>query len=81
MTKEKASKMLKDDISMVFIDGSHTFESARNDYKCWKDKIKNGGILAIHDVYDSEKEYMLGLEVLLPGSVEPQQYARGCKLE
>ena len=43
-------------VSMVFIDGSHTFESARNDYKCWKDKIKNGGILAIHDVYDSEKE-------------------------
>tara|TARA_B100000401_G_scaffold182045_1_gene122401 strand:+ start:3130 stop:3735 length:606 start_codon:yes stop_codon:yes gene_type:complete len=56
MDSETASKILKDDISMIFIDGSHTFESARNDYKCWKDKIKNGGILAIHDVYDSEKE-------------------------
>ena len=50
------SKMVEDNIDMVFIDGSHTFESARSDYKCWKDKIKNGGILAIHDIYDSELE-------------------------
>ena len=54
MDSESASKMIEDNINMVFIDGSHTFESARNDYKCWKDKIKNGGILAIHDIYDSE---------------------------
>ena len=46
MDSESASKMVEDNIDMVFIDGSHTFESARSDYKCWKDKIKNGGILA-----------------------------------
>tara|TARA_B100001769_G_scaffold204481_1_gene164059 strand:+ start:822 stop:1427 length:606 start_codon:yes stop_codon:yes gene_type:complete len=56
MDSETASKILKDDINMVFIDGSHTFKSARNDYECWKNKIKHGGILAIHDVYDSETE-------------------------
>ena len=56
MDSESASKMVEDNIDMVFIDGSHTFESARSDYKCWKDKIKNGGILAIHDIYDSELE-------------------------
>ena len=41
---------------MVFIDGSHTFESARADYATWKNKIRVGGILAIHDIYDSELE-------------------------
>ena len=56
MDSKSASRIVEDNINMVFIDGSHTFESARNDYECWKDKIKNGGILAIHDVYDSELE-------------------------
>ena len=41
---------------MVFIDGSHTFESARNDFNSWHKKIKSGGILAIHDIYDSIEE-------------------------
>tara|TARA_B100000287_G_scaffold158349_1_gene149402 strand:- start:14856 stop:15461 length:606 start_codon:yes stop_codon:yes gene_type:complete len=56
MDSESASKIVEDGINMIFIDGSHTFKAARNDYKCWKDKIKIGGILAIHDVYDSESE-------------------------
>tara|TARA_B100001996_G_scaffold102329_1_gene76818 strand:+ start:905 stop:1510 length:606 start_codon:yes stop_codon:yes gene_type:complete len=56
MDSESASKVVEEDIDMVFIDGSHTFESARNDYRCWKEKIKKGGILAIHDIYDSELE-------------------------
>ena len=41
---------------MVFIDGSHSFESARNDFNSWHKKIKSGGILAIHDIYDSIEE-------------------------
>jgi len=47
---------IQDNLDLVFIDGSHTFESARNDYASWKDKIRAGGILAIHDIYDSELE-------------------------
>ena len=52
----EASKKIEDDLDLVFIDGSHTFESARNDYFSWRDKIGTGGILAIHDIYDSELE-------------------------
>ena len=52
----EASKRIEDDLDLVFIDGSHTFESARNDYFSWRDKIRIGGILAIHDIYDSELE-------------------------
>ena len=51
-----ASKKLEDDIDLIFIDGSHTFKSARSDYSSWKNKIRKGGILAIHDIYDSELE-------------------------
>ncbi len=50
------SKIIKEDISMIFIDGSHTFKSARNDFYSWHKKIKFGGILAIHDIYDSIEE-------------------------
>ena len=55
-SSELASKQIENNIDLVFIDGSHTFESARKDYVSWKNKIRIGGILAIHDVYDSEVE-------------------------
>ena len=53
---EEVANEIEDNIDLVFIDGSHTFESARSDYAAWKDKIRVGGILAIHDIYDSELE-------------------------
>ena len=51
-----ASKIIKDDLGLIFIDGSHTFESAENDFLAWHKKIKKGGILAIHDIYDTPEE-------------------------
>jgi len=54
-SKEVAGE-IDNNIDLVFIDGSHTFESARADYTSWKNKIRVGGILAIHDIYDSELE-------------------------
>ena len=45
------SRYWKIPLSMVFIDGGHTMESALNDFNNWKDKIIKGGILAIHDVF------------------------------
>ena len=56
MTSVDASVNVPDNLDLIFIDGSHTFESARNDYLHWKPKLRSGGILAIHDVYDSEEE-------------------------
>ena len=55
-SSKTASKILKDDISLLFIDGSHTFESAEDDFNFWNKKIKKGGIMAIHDIYDSIEE-------------------------
>mgnify|MGYP000621847789 FL=1 len=56
MTSVDASFKVPDNLDLIFIDGSHTFESARNDYLHWKPKLRPGGVLAIHDVYDSEEE-------------------------
>ena len=56
MSSEEASKIVDSEIELVFIDGSHTYESARLDFNSWKNKIKVGGILAIHDIYDTEIE-------------------------
>jgi|TARA_X000000950_G_scaffold43097_1_gene48155 predicted O-methyltransferase YrrM len=56
MDSISASKEISEALDFIFIDGSHTYESARNDYKYWKPKLRNGGILAIHDIYDSEDD-------------------------
>lgn len=50
-------------LSFVFIDGSHSFESAKRDYISWSPHIMPGGFLAIHDVF-----FLIHLKVeTLPG--------------
>ncbi len=39
-------------LGMVFIDGSHSLESATLDYESWESHIKNGGALVIHDIFE-----------------------------
>ena len=39
-------------LSLVFIDGGHSFESARMDYVCWSGHILPGGYLLIHDIFE-----------------------------
>lgn len=43
-------------LSMVFIDGGHSFEAALTDYQSWASWVKPGGILAIHDIFFTEAE-------------------------
>ncbi len=51
-----AGKMWETSLSMVFIDGGHSYEAALNDYKTWSRHIKSGGYLVIHDIFfDPEK--------------------------
>jgi len=40
-------------LSFLFLDGSHTDESAQRDYECWSPHIAAGGTLAIHDVFEN----------------------------
>lgn len=53
---EKASKIFYEEISLLFIDGGHSIETAINDYESWKNKICSGGLLVIHDVFPNPQD-------------------------
>jgi hypothetical protein len=38
-------------LSLLFIDGSHAYESALNDYEIWAKHIVPGGYLVFHDIF------------------------------
>ncbi|WP_413908604.1 class I SAM-dependent methyltransferase [Desulfobacula sp.] len=51
-----AGKMWKTPISMLFIDGGHSFEACHEDFLTWACHIKPNGFLVIHDIFkDPEK--------------------------
>jgi predicted O-methyltransferase YrrM len=39
-------------LGMVFIDGGHSLDAANADFEAWRPRIVQGGILAIHDLFD-----------------------------
>ncbi len=43
-------------LSMVFVDGGHSYESALGDYRSWSGHIIQGGVLAIHDIFPNPAE-------------------------
>lgn len=42
-------------VDMVFVDGDHSYEGAKGDIEIWRELIKPGGIMAIHDFEKIEK--------------------------
>ena len=53
---QNASNFFSENISLLFIDGGHSFETALSDYNVWKDKICSEGLLVIHDVFPNPKD-------------------------
>ena len=43
-------------LSLVFIDGGHTFEAAFADYSGWVSHIMPGGFLVIHDIFPNSAD-------------------------
>ena len=52
----RVSKNWETNLSMLFIDGGHSIESASNDYECWESKIIKGGALVIHDIFERPQD-------------------------
>jgi predicted O-methyltransferase YrrM len=53
---EIAARLWATPLSLVFIDGGHSYESACTDYNSWADHIMPNGYLLIHDIFkDPEK--------------------------
>lgn len=43
-------------LGMVFVDGGHSRKAAQADYDGWAPKVAQGGILAIHDLFETPEE-------------------------
>ena len=43
-------------LSLVYIDGGHTYEAAYTDYNAWTGHIMPGGYLLIHDIFDDPEK-------------------------
>jgi predicted O-methyltransferase YrrM len=51
-----AARLWETPLSLVFIDGGHSYETAYADYQCWAKHIMPNGYLLIHDIFlDPEK--------------------------
>ena len=62
-------------LAMVFIDGGHSREAARNDYRTWSPHIQSGGFLAIHDIFERPEDggqapYEIYCQALATGDYE-----------
>ena len=55
-TSATAAKGWNKNLGLVFIDGSHSLESATLDYESWQAFIIKGGALVIHDVFENPDE-------------------------
>ena len=50
-TSKVVGKMWQTKLSMVFIDGGHSFEAAHTDFLTWSPHILPHGLLVIHDIF------------------------------
>jgi len=50
-TKKKAQEALGENkLDFLFIDGDHTYKGAKKDYEMYSPLVKEGGVIALHDI-------------------------------
>ncbi len=55
-TSSVAARAWRTPLSVVFIDGGHSYEAAYTDYVSWAGHIVSGGYLLIHDLFENPQE-------------------------
>ncbi len=51
----KVQSILKGDkLGLLFIDGDHSYEGVKRDYEMYREFVAPGGLIAFHDIIDSE---------------------------
>ena len=50
---EVAARAWATPLSLLFIDGGHSYETVLTDYHCWARHILPGGYLLIHDIFEN----------------------------
>lgn len=53
---EVAARSWRTPLSLIFIDGGHTFAAVLTDYNCWISNLLPGGYLVIHDLFFDPSE-------------------------
>ncbi len=48
-------------IDFLFIDGDHTYEGVKKDFEMYGPLVKEGGVIAFHDIAEGSEEYVGGV--------------------
>lgn len=63
-TIEKLKKILNGrGIDFLFIDGDHSYDGVKSDFLNYKDFVKDGGIIAFHDIVENFKDASFGTQL------------------
>ncbi len=55
-------EILHDHVDFLFIDGDHTYDGVKQDYEMYSQYVKPGGMIAFHDINDTEYHRAVGAE-------------------
>ncbi|UCD80007.1 MAG: class I SAM-dependent methyltransferase [Desulfobacterales bacterium] len=62
-TLQEVKRILNDQkIDFLFIDGDHTYEGVKQDFEMYQPLVKNGGLIAFHDVVPHPEHYQCGVD-------------------
>ncbi len=51
------SQFADNSIGLLHVDGFHTYEAARHDFRTWLPKVKDGGIILLHDICPKHESF------------------------
>jgi predicted O-methyltransferase YrrM len=61
-TRDQVKGMLRGSLAdVLFIDGDHTTDGVRADYELYRDLVREGGVIAFHDIVDGKPELVGGV--------------------
>jgi hypothetical protein len=54
---EAATQFSDNSIDLLHIDGLHTYEAVKEDYETWSPKVRDGGVILLHDIHARHADF------------------------